>query len=179
MTMSRPLSGWYPHDAEKPSHVAVCRPSRARLLPIRLSMLSGMFRCLHRPSLIVAAEVGDDQAGSDRVYGDAAFAEKVRYPIPRCTNMNQTTAGTIAIMTTAQSRSAWKNIRSSLGGALAMRSAPLVDIGLTSTTEELIAIAVTTPMGVNRESRAIGVTRGLITLNVPVVDAKADTIATT
>ncbi|MFC7849684.1 hypothetical protein ACFUTU_14540 [Arthrobacter sp. NPDC057388] len=31
-------------------------------------------------------------------------------------------------------------IRSSLGWALAISSAPLVDIGLTSTTEELMAI---------------------------------------
>ena len=53
-----------------------------------------------------------------------------------------------------------KYIRSSLGCALAMSSAPLVDIGLTSTTEELMAMAVITPIGVRSGSMAIGSTTG-------------------
>lgn len=83
------------------------------------------------------------------------------------------------IMAIAHSSRARKKSRSSLGWALAMSSAPLVDIGLTSTTEELMAMAVTTPIGLSSGSAAIGVTIGLITPRVPVVEAKAETMPTT
>jgi hypothetical protein len=52
--------------------------------------------------------------------------------------------------------------------ALAIRSAPLVDIGLTSTMDDAMDMAVTTPSAENAGLIASGSTSGVMALKGPV-----------
>ncbi|TFD88730.1 MarR family transcriptional regulator [Cryobacterium psychrotolerans] len=63
--MSRPLSGWYPHEAEKSSQVAVWPPSRARVPSRRLMTLSGMSSS---PKMQAISEMSAPSASSPSLF---------------------------------------------------------------------------------------------------------------
>ena len=90
------------------------------------------------------------------------------------TNTNQATSGASSVTAMAHSKSWRKNDLWSSSFVFAIRSAPLVENGLTSTIAEEMATAVTTPTEEMAESCRMGAASGISDPRSAVVEAKAE-----